>query len=103
LSEESAAKENPHKFMGVPREEIDWFPTIDYSKCNDCGECSRFCAHGVYAIENGKVKVVNPKNCVVFCQACLKMCPKPGAMLFQTKSDVLNQIKEIKKNKAKNQ
>jgi NAD-dependent dihydropyrimidine dehydrogenase PreA subunit len=59
----------------------------------------KFCAHGVYEIKDGKVEVIQPKNCVVFCQACLKMCPIPGAMIFQAKNDVLNQIKDIKKKK----
>ncbi|MHA1731145.1 MAG: ATP-binding protein [Promethearchaeota archaeon] len=95
-SEESTKMKNPHRFMGVPRDLIEWFPTIDYSKCNGCGDCAKFCAHGVYGIEDGRVVVENPKNCVVFCQACLKMCPIEGAMVFQTKKAVLRQIREIK-------
>ena len=35
-------------FMGVPREKIDWCPTIDYSKCNYCMECVKFCPHHVF-------------------------------------------------------
>ena len=96
MSEESKAKQNPHSFMGVPREQIDWFPTIDYSKCNQCKQCVSFCAHDVYAVEQNKVVIKNPKNCVVFCQACLKMCPIQGAMQFQAKKDVLAQIKQLK-------
>ena len=97
MSEESAARANPHHFMGVAREEIDWYPTIDHEKCTDCGDCAKFCAHEVYVVdEAGKVTVANPKNCVVFCQACLKMCPVEGAVIFQPKKDVLQQIKQIK-------
>ena len=96
MSEDSARMENPHHFMGVPRELIDWFPTINYTKCNGCGDCVKFCAHGVYEKQGDKIIVKNPKNCVVFCQACLKMCPVEGAMVFQPKKDVLKQIKEIK-------
>ncbi|GAB4320654.1 MAG: 4Fe-4S binding protein [Promethearchaeota archaeon] len=95
-SEESATRKNPHRFMGVPRELIDWFPTIDYSKCNGCGDCTRFCAHDVYARVGDRVVVANPKNCVVFCQACLKTCPIEGAVQFQAKRDVLAQIKALK-------
>ena len=35
-------------FMGVPREKIPWFPTIDYEKCNYCMECDKFCPHRVF-------------------------------------------------------
>lgn len=84
-----------HKFMGVERELIDWFPTIDLAKCNHCGDCVEFCAHGVYTLEEGKLVVAKPKNCVVFCQACLKMCPK-DALIFQDKKAVLQQIRGIK-------
>jgi NAD-dependent dihydropyrimidine dehydrogenase PreA subunit len=96
MSEESKMKQNPHSFMGVPREQIDWYPTINPDKCNNCKDCAEFCAHDVYSIENDRVVVKNPKNCVVFCQACLKMCPIEGAMQFQAKKDVLAQIKSIK-------
>ena len=35
-------------FMGVPREKIPWFPTIDYDKCTFCMECDAFCPHRVF-------------------------------------------------------
>ena len=97
MSEISKNKVNPHKFMGVERDLIDWYPSIEYAKCNDCKDCVSFCAHDVYEVVGGKVQVKNPRNCVVFCQACLKMCPVEGAMNFQNKKDVLAQIKTIKK------
>ncbi|WP_457558861.1 ATP-binding protein [Candidatus Harpocratesius sp.] len=84
-----------HRFMGVDRKDIDWFPIIDFNKCNNCGDCVQFCAHGVFNMENGVLIVQNPKNCVVFCQACLKMCPK-DALIFQEKKKVLAQIRQIK-------
>jgi len=67
-----------------------------------CGDCVEFCAHGVYKMEEGKLIVENPKNCVVFCQACMRMCPH-DAMIFQSKKDVLSQIKKIKAELKKNQ
>ncbi|MHA1674132.1 MAG: 4Fe-4S dicluster domain-containing protein [Promethearchaeota archaeon] len=97
MSDLSKGMKNSHRFMGVPREEIDWFPTIDYNYCNDCGDCITFCGHGVFEQEVRKVIVKKPKNCVVFCQACLKMCPIDHAMIFQPKKEVLQQIKQIKK------
>ncbi len=96
MSEASRMMKNPHKFMGVPRDQIDWFPTINYEKCNGCGDCVTFCAHGVYEQEAEKIVIIKPMNCVVFCQACLKMCPIDEAMIFQPKKEVLKQIKGIK-------
>jgi len=62
-------------WFGIPREEIDWFPAIDYEKCAGCMACVKKCSRGVYAIKNGKPKVVKPKNCVVGCTGCEPVCP----------------------------
>jgi len=59
----------------------NWYPIIDYSKCTGCLTCVSFCPHGVYAVENGKPKVVNPDGCVDFCVACQKLCPA-GAIAY---------------------
>jgi NAD-dependent dihydropyrimidine dehydrogenase PreA subunit len=96
MSDESRTMENPHHFMGVSREKITWCPNIDYDKCTNCQDCIKFCAHDVYGKDAEKIFVQNPANCVVFCQACAKMCPIEGALSFPAKKDVLNQIKEIK-------
>jgi NAD-dependent dihydropyrimidine dehydrogenase PreA subunit len=101
MSELSKQKKNPHRFMGVSRELINWYPIINPDQCNNCADCVEFCAHDVFEVEEGKVRVKNPKNCVVFCQACNKMCPIDGAMIFQSKKEVLAQIKQIKKQKRK--
>jgi len=62
------------KWFGIPRDEIDWFPKIDYKKCIGCMACLKKCSHGVYSEENGKPKVVNLKNCVVGCTGCDEIC-----------------------------
>ena len=64
------------KWFGIPREEINWFPEIDYDKCVGCMACLKKCSNGVFVEENGKPKVVNPKNCVVSCTGCDKACPQ---------------------------
>lgn len=86
-------------FMGVPRSAIDWSPRIDYSRCNYCMECVKFCPHDVYEVrENEEVKLVvkNPNNCVVFCRACSKTCG-PDAISFPDKGGVTKKIKELRK------
>jgi NAD-dependent dihydropyrimidine dehydrogenase PreA subunit len=63
-------------WFGIPREEIKWFPKIDYDKCNGCMVCMQKCTHKVYAEENGKPIAINPNNCVVGCTGCDKVCPE---------------------------
>jgi len=68
---------------GVSREEIDWHPTVDESKCIGCGLCATTCGRGVYKyhFENKKSVVINPNNCMVACQTCANLCPV-GAISF---------------------
>jgi len=84
-------------YMGVLRKEIPWSPTIDYAKCDLCGDnpqCLKFCPHDVYGTESEPKKLVvkNPANCVVFCRSCLKVCAQ-DALSFPSKPDVLKVIK----------
>ena len=58
-----------------------WFPILDKDRCVECGKCHDFCLFGVYAIENKKVKVVQPQNCKNNCPACARMCPS-RAIIF---------------------
>lgn len=92
-------------FMGVPRDKIDWCPTIDYSKCNYCMECSNFCPHQVFEVREGEDKkliVKNPNNCVVFCRACGKTCGL-DALAFPDKTETTKYIKVIRKEMESNE
>lgn len=84
-------------FMGVHREKIPWFPTIDYAKCDFCMECDKFCPHQVYERREGEPKLVvaHPTNCVVFCRACAKTCG-PDALSFPSKPEVIELIKRLR-------
>ena len=84
-------------FMGVPREKIPWQPTIDYTRCDFCMECDRFCPHGVYERREGdpRLVVAHPANCVVFCRACAKACG-PDALSFPDKQAVVELIKRLR-------
>ena len=84
-------------FMGVPRDQISWFPTIDYDKCTFCMECDTFCPHHVFERREGgrKLVVANPTNCVVFCRACSKTCG-PDALSFPSKPEIIARIKQIR-------
>lgn len=88
-------------FMGVPRDQIPWFPMIDYAKCNFCMECDTFCPHRVFERREGdrKLVVANPTNCVVFCRACAKACG-PDAISFPGKPETIALIKRIRETEA---
>lgn len=88
-------------FMGVPRSEIPWAPTIDYDKCDFCMECDEFCPHRVFERREGEVKLVvaNPENCVVFCRACAKTCG-PDALSFPDKPAIVALIKMLRATEA---
>ena len=90
-------------FMGVSREKIAWWPIIDLRKCDGCSgayDCLKFCPHRVYKpLESpSRIEVENPYNCVVFCTACSKMCPR-DAISFPAKANILKIIKEERANK----
>jgi formate hydrogenlyase subunit 6/NADH:ubiquinone oxidoreductase subunit I len=76
------------KFHGVDREQIQWNPVIDESKCIGCGMCATSCGRGVYKFdyENKKSKVANPTNCMVACITCANLCPV-GAISFVKDGD----------------
>ena len=87
-------------FMSVTREKIPWWPEVDIDKCDGCAgefDCLKFCPHKVYKIVDGTplIEVENKYNCVVFCRACQKMCPKE-ALSFPDKSNILKIIKEAR-------
>ena len=85
-------------FMGVPRDQIPWAPTIDYSKCNFCMECDNFCPHQVFERRESEPRLVvkNPNNCVVFCRACAKTCGE-DALSFPDKPATTQLIKSLRK------
>ena len=66
-------------YAGVPREKIDWFPTIDSEKCKPVScqkECVRACPRNIYEqTEQGTVIVARPYECTVGDISCSFACP----------------------------
>ncbi len=62
---------------GIPREEIDWHPTINEEACIGCGTCVTGCGRLVYRFDFEKKKAVvyDPLNCLVGCTTCANTCP----------------------------
>jgi NAD-dependent dihydropyrimidine dehydrogenase PreA subunit len=77
FSEGTATHEEVVSDLEVP----GWYPVIDYSRCNHCGKCFRFCLFGVYSFSEKKLKVVSPLSCKNNCPACGRNCPS-NAIIF---------------------
>lgn len=58
---------------GYPRDQVNWHPTIDRSKCVQCGMCMN-CGKKVYAWTEKGAVVVNPNACVIGCMTCANLC-----------------------------
>lgn len=86
----------PGAYMGIPRELIDWFPTIDEDLCIACGECLDTCPNGVYVLDEnaGVMRVANPGNCVVLCDKCATFCPQE-AVSFPDKNAFLRELRRL--------
>jgi len=88
-------------FMGVPRAQIPWYPTIDYDRCVFCMDCDAFCPHHVFERrEDGPIlAVAHPENCVVFCRACARACAL-DAISFPSRQDTIARIKQLREEAA---
>ena len=106
------AKSPKSVWHGVPREEIQWHPTVENELCIGCGLCVLGCSANVYAFdfEKNKPVVVAPLNCKVGCVTCANTCPvhaigfPPLSYLHKIikKKNVLNTSRnELKDNKER--
>ncbi len=79
-------------WWGLPREEIPWYPRINYEKCVGCGLCFWICSKRVvydWDFEKNKPVVARPYNCMVGCVTCANLCPG-NAIVFPS-------LEELKK------
>ncbi len=83
------------RYMGIPREEIPWFPTIDPALCTNCGACRDFCANDVFAVGEAVTEVAQPLNCVVGCRSCTRACTA-GAISFPTDGELIETLRGLR-------
>lgn len=84
-------------YLGIPRKEIPWFPSVDPDACTGCRNCVQACKHGVYEFdEEAQVaRVVNPYHCEVYCQSCQFQCDA-GAISFPNKARVKDIVRVLR-------
>ena len=84
-------------WFGVPRKEIQWYPTIDPAVCIGCGLCAIICGRKVYSYDliSKKPVVMNPYNCLVGCTTCANLCPV-GAIEFPSSEMIREIIRKYK-------
>lgn len=82
-------------YMGIPREKIPWYPTINADLCNACENCVDFCDNDVFVLGDLSMEVANPYNCVVGCRACANDCPE-DAISFPEKAVLVEKLRELR-------
>jgi len=69
--------DNPKpNWHGIPREEINWSPKIDYKKCIGCGLCVLECPTHVFRFDFNKhvPEAIKTPKCKVGCTTCENLC-----------------------------
>jgi len=82
---------------GIPREQIDWHPTVVAERCIGCGLCVTSCGRQVFAFdyERNKPVVLNGLNCMVGCTTCATVCTQ-DALEFPSQGFIRQLVRERK-------
>lgn len=88
---------NTNTWHGIPRQEIQWQPTVVVDRCIGCGLCTTSCGRGVYAFDfdANRPVVIAPEMCMVGCTTCATLCPQ-DAIEFPSHGYIRQLIRERK-------
>lgn len=97
VSSNTATAQAAQAWQGIPRNEIDWHPSIVPDKCVGCGLCVTSCGRGVYAFDFdvNKPVVVAPSMCMVGCTSCATNCIE-DAIVFPPRAQIRDLIRHRK-------
>ena len=86
------------------RDQISWFPTVNYEACLGDRICYDFCEHGVFSWdeEHQRPMVAAPCNCVIGCDSCSQLCPSE-AITFPSKEDLRAALRRLRTETATQQ
>lgn len=64
------------EWYGIPRQDIDWSPEIDYKICIGCGLCVLECPTHVFRYDFNKhiAEVIKKSKCKIGCTTCANLC-----------------------------
>lgn len=81
----------------IPRDHVNWHPTINYDACTGDRACYDFCKNDVFLWDEAKQQPVvqNPLNCVIGCDSCAQQCPVE-AITFPSKEELRKQLRELR-------
>lgn len=82
----------------IPRELVNWHPTINYQACTGDRVCIEFCKNDVFVWDEGSEhpSVQGPLNCVIGCDSCAQICPV-GAITFPSKDELRATLRRLRK------
>jgi NAD-dependent dihydropyrimidine dehydrogenase PreA subunit len=74
--EHSMTQAKSNTWHDIPREQIQWNPSIVAERCVGCGMCVTSCGRGVYAFDYDRNQPVIklPQMCMVGCTTCAAIC-----------------------------
>ena len=83
--------------LNIQREEISWFPTINYEACLGDRLCYDFCKNGVFSWDEERQRptVEAALNCVVGCDSCAQLCPSE-AITFPSKERLRATLRRLR-------
>ncbi|MGD9962713.1 MAG: ATP-binding protein [Thermoplasmata archaeon] len=86
-------------YKGIPREDVQWYPRIDKSRCEGCSSCVEFCSQKVFEFFDGTSQVVRPYNCLVGKSSCKAFCPD-NAISFPTRAELKESLRQLKQSRG---
>ena len=89
------------QYAGIPREKIDWFPTINPELCKPASckqECIGACPRNIYErTTEEKVIVAYPYECTVGDISCSYQCPL-NAISFPSREELKQMLNKAREN-----